>query len=305
MHLEEIIYKLLHGIIVLMGYIPFRLGQLIGKLAGTLAFLLPMSRKTVARENIQLSFDGTLTRRGTKSVLRKVYLHFGQMFFEVPHVRRLSLQNIHKYISFEHEENLLKALAKGKGVFALTGHFGNWELMCAAAALRFGNSAIVARPLDFKPLERLMTDLRSTNGTEIIPTRRGMRRLIHAVKENKIVGILLDQNVDWYEGAFVNFFGRPACSNKGLALLALKTGTPVVPLFSIREKDGRYRIVIEEELNLTRTGDKTRDVEDNTALFTNTIEKYVRKYPHQWFWFHKRWKTKNYCEIACEIDDRT
>jgi KDO2-lipid IV(A) lauroyltransferase len=124
-----------------------------------------------------------------------------------------------------------------------------------------------------------------------------MRRIMNALRKNKIVGILLDQNVDWYDGAFVNFLGRLACTNKGLALLAMKTGSPVIPIFSMREAGGRYRVVIEKEIELIRTGDKTRDVEDNTALFTNMIENYIRKYPDQWFWFHKRWKTKNYCEI--------
>jgi len=109
--------------------------------------------------------------------------------------------------------------------------------------------------------------------------------------------------VDWYEGAFVNFLGRPACVNKGLAVLALKTRAPVIPFFSVRDEAGRYRIIIEKEVTLIRTGDKTRDVEDNTALFTNVIESYIRKYPHHWFWFHKRWKTKNYCEIKDGIQE--
>jgi KDO2-lipid IV(A) lauroyltransferase len=204
---------------------------------------------------------------------------------------------MHRYIVFEHEQNLRDALAKGKGVLALTGHFGNWELMSTAVAMYFGNLAVVVRPLDFEPADKLMVDLRSRYGTEIIPAHRGMRDMMRATRKNKIIGILLDQNVDWYEGAFVNFLGRPACSNKGLALLALRTGAPVIPFFSVRDETGRYRIIIEKEVTLVRTGDKTRDVEDNTALFTDVIESYIRKYPHQWFWFHKRWKTKNYCEI--------
>jgi len=303
MNLEYMTYKVLRASILLMGFIPIGAARFIGKMAGTLAFMIPMSRKKVALENILCSFDGMMTRGEVKKTLRKVYLHFGQMFLEVPHVMRLSPQNMHRYITFDHEQNLRNALAKGKGVFALTGHFGNWELMCAAVAMRFGNSAVVARPLDFKPADRLMIDLRSRHGTEIIPARRSMRHLIRAARENRIIGILLDQNVDWYEGTFVNFLGRPACSNKGLALLALKTGAPVIPFFSVREGADRYRIIIEKEVALIRTGDKRKDVEDNTALFTSIIESYIRKYPDHWFWFHKRWKTKNYCEIKNGIEE--
>jgi KDO2-lipid IV(A) lauroyltransferase len=149
--------------------------------------------------------------------------------------------------------------------------------------------------MDFEPLGRLMIDLRSRYGTEIIPKQRSMRKLLTSLRANKIIGIMLDQNVDWYEGAFVDFFGRPACTNKGLALVALKTGAPVVPIFSARAKDGRYRIIIDKEVDLIRTGDKLKDVEENTALFTSIIERHIREHPEQYFWFHKRWKTKNHC----------
>ena len=108
-----------------------------------------------------------------------------------------------------------------------------------------------------------------------------------------MIGILLDQNVDWYQGAFIPFLGRWACTNKGLALLARKTGTPVIPVFAVRDGNGRHRMVFEKEIELRKTGDKIRDIEDNTALFNGMIESYVRKHPDQWLWFHRRWKTKN------------
>jgi KDO2-lipid IV(A) lauroyltransferase len=95
----------------------------------------------------------------------------------------------------------------------------------------------------------------------------------------------------------VKFLGRWACTNKGLALLALKTGAPVIPLFSIRQNDGRYCIIFEDEVKPIHTGDKTKDIEENTALYTRIIERYVQKYPDQWFWFHRRWKTRMYWPI--------
>jgi KDO2-lipid IV(A) lauroyltransferase len=290
------LYRLIRTILLLMSYIPLPVARLKGKGLGTIAYLIPMSRKAVALENIRESFP-RLTEHEAKRLLRKVYRHFGQMFFEIPHVFRLTPHNLDKYVLFENQEHLIKAMSKKKGVFFLTAHFGNWELMSAAASVRFGNLAVVARPADFAAMDHMLNELRSLFGTEIVPKQKSMRRLLTLVKENKLVGILLDQNVDWYEGAFVPFLGRWACANKGLALLALRTGTPVVPAFPVRRKDGLYRVVFEKEVELVRTGDKTRDVEDNTALFTGIIESYVRNYPDHWFWFHKRWKTKNYCEL--------
>jgi KDO2-lipid IV(A) lauroyltransferase len=124
-----------------------------------------------------------------------------------------------------------------------------------------------------------------------------MRRVMKAIREKNMVGILLDQNVDWYEGVFAKFLGRWACTNKGLAVMALRTGAPVVPAFAVRQKDGRYHIIFEDEIELVRTGDQTKDIEQNTALFTDIIETYIRRYPDHYFWFHRRWKTQPYCPL--------
>lgn len=119
-----------------------------------------------------------------------------------------------------------------------------------------------------------------------------MGRILRILKKGGVVGVLLDQNVDWREGVFVNFFGEQACTNVGMALLALKTGAPVLPAFNIRQGDGRYRVVFEPELQLIRTGDKDQDAEKNTELFTQVIERYIRENPDHWFWLHQRWKTR-------------
>ncbi len=227
---------------------------------------------------------------------RRVVLHFAQMLFEAPHIFRLNLNNLHRYVYFENEEILSEALARGKGCFILTGHFGNWELMSAATGLRFQTRGIVvARPADFAPVEELLLRLRTRFGTEVIPKKKAMKKLLMGARKNKAMGILLDQNVDWYEGVFVPFLGQPACTNKGLALIAMKTGTPVIPAFSARQPDGRYRVVFEKEVDLIRSGSKLSDVEENTAAFNRIINKYIYWYPEQWFWFHKRWKTRPSC----------
>ena len=292
---EEFIYRLIRIILKGMSYIPFRIAQVIGKCFGLFAYLIPMDRKRVAYQNILDSFRGDLSEAGARKLLRKVYMHFGQMLLEIPHIMRLNLRNIDRYMTFQGEENLKQAMKKEKGILCLTAHLGNWEFMSTGGALYYGDSIVVARHSDFAPLDRIINEIRGHFGTEIIEAQGAMRQLLTALKNGGRIGILLDQNVDWYQGAFVPFFGRRACTNKGLALMALKTGTPVIPIFSSRDGDGIHRVVFGEEVELLKTGDKTRDVEDNTALFTSVIESYIRKNPDQWFWFHKRWKTKNYC----------
>ena len=249
--------------------------------------------------NLRYVFGDSMSGAELIELNGRIVAHFAQMLFEFPHILRLNRTNLDRYVVFDNEDALNQAIKKGRGGFILTGHFGNWELMSAAMALRFdAEGGVVVRPADFEPVDRLLTSLRSRFGTEVIAKRRAMKKLLAAKKENRVVGILLDQNVDWYEGVFVPFLGKSACTNKGLALVALRTGSPVIPAFSVRQPDGRYRIFFEDEVPLLRTGDKIMDIEENTALFTRIIGKYVSRYPDHWFWFHKRWKTRPCCALT-------
>ena len=287
---------MLNGLVSLLALIPIRAGQFMGRMLGRFLGLATVGPMKASLNGLRQVFGDRMSEEQLRKLNRRVVLHFSQMLFEVPHILNLKLENLHRYVFFENEKALTEALAKGKGCFILTGHFGNWELMSAAVTLRFNTDGIaVARPADFAPVEALLMRLRTRFGTEIIPKKKAMKKLLMGTRKNKAMGILLDQNVDWYEGVFVPFLGQPACTNKGLALITMKTGTPVIPVFSVRQADGRYRVVFEEEVALIHSESKLSDTEENTALFNRIIDKYIRWYPEQWFWFHKRWKTRYSC----------
>jgi len=299
-------YRALYGLVWVISLIPFRVGQSLGRMLGNILAVVLKRRIKASLNTLRYVFGDRMPEPELIELNGRIVAHFAQMLFEAPHILRLNRKKLNRYVIFDNEYALSQALKKGRGVFILTGHFGNWELMSAATALRFNaKGAVVVRPADFAPADRLLENLRSRFGTEIIPKKRAMKKLLAAKKENKAIGILLDQNVDWYEGVFVPFLGKPACTNKGLALVALRTGSPVIPAFSVRQPDGRYRVIFGDEVPLLRTGDKIKDIEDNTALFTQIIEKYVSRYPDQWFWFHKRWKTKPFCPLPEDYYHRT
>lgn len=290
-------YRLLNLFAIVLSYIPLPVGRFLGRLMGLLISVLPIKRMDILEDNLQNSLGESSAKGEIKRLKRKVAYHFGQMLFEVPHILRFNNRNLEKYIRIVNEEHLLNAIKKEKGVFLLTGHLGNWEFICAAVSLRFGPFSVVAKPLDFKPLDRLATDVRTRFGNDIIPRRKAMRKILRALKQKKMVGILLDQSARLDQGVFVNFLGRMACTNKGLALMASRSGAPVIPTFAVRENDGRCLLIFEKEIELQMSGDKTRDIENNTALFARAIEEYIMKYPDQWVWFHRRWKTLPYCSI--------
>ena len=295
------ISHILNALVAFLGLIPIHVGQSFGRLLGRFLGIAAVGPMKSSLNGLRSVFGDRMSEKELRRLNRRVVAHFAQMLFEVPHVLKLNLENLHRYVFFENEDVMTEALARGKGCFLLTGHFGNWELMSAATALRFQTSGmVVARPADFAPVEDLLMRLRTRFGTEVIPKKKAMKKLLMGTRKNKAMGILLDQNVDWYEGVFVPFLGQPACTNKGLALIAMKTGAPVIPVFSARQPDGRYRVVFEKEVDLIRSGSKLSDTEENTALFNRIINKYIYWYPEQWFWFHKRWKTMPFCPFPRE-----
>ena len=260
-----------------------------------LFYLLAPRQRLIAAHNLRRAFpeksDDEILR-----IVRGVYRNMGIMaaeFFDIP---RLTKENIGRFVEAEGIEHCSRALEKGRGVLFFTGHFGNWELSAAAGAILMKPAAVIYRKLDSALLEHLVLRVRSASGNTLLSKEHAMRSLIRSLKRNELVGILIDQNVAWYEGVFVDFFGRPACTTNGLALLALHTGAPVLPGYMVRLPDGRYRLVIGPEVEVTRTGDRDADVLVNTQRFTKVIEEIVRRYPDQWFWVHQRWKTQR-CQI--------
>jgi len=230
------------------------------------------------------------------AIVRGVYRNLGIVaaeFFDIP---RLTKENIGELVEAEGLEHCLRALEKERGVLLFSAHFGNWELEAAAAALLIKPAIVIYRTLDSAFLDHLVLRVRSATGNILLPKEHAMRAMLRSLKRNEILGILIDQNVACHEGIFVDYFGRPACTTDGLALLALHTEAPVLPAYMARRPDGRYRLVVGPEVGVIRTGDREADILANTQRFTKVIEETVRQYPDQWLWVHQRWKTQP-CQV--------
>ncbi len=225
-----------------------------------------------------------------KGVYRTIGTIAGE-FFDIPY---LTKENIGKLVEVEGLENAAQAYEKKKGVLFIGAHFGNWELSAAAFSLYVRPATVIYRPLDNPVLDELVRYVRSSPGNIPLAMAHAMRPMIRTLKNNEAIGLLIDQNMAWQEGVFVDFFGRPACTTDGPALLAMHSGAAVIPAYLARLPDGRYRLVIEKEIELVHTGDRNADAIANTQLFTKRIEEIVRRYPDQWLWIHQRWKTKKW-----------
>jgi len=228
-----------------------------------------------------------------KGVYRNVAITAAE-FFSMPSITR---ENLHEWVELEGLEHYEAGISQGKGLLSIIAHFGNWELMPVIAPFLLKPLYIVYRPLDSPVLDNMVEHMRTINGNWMIPKGGSGKRIMELLQQNHLIGILSDQNVAAREGVFVDFFGRPACTGVGLAVLALRSGAPIIPGFMARQKSGKYKLILKPLVEVSRTGDYERDLLENTQRFTKIVEEIVREYPDQWFWIHQRWKTKK-CQIG-------
>lgn len=296
--IERLCERAIEDILHLMGMVPDPLADLKSRLWGLMWYALDRKHRNIVLENLATAFSETMSSKQRHLLARKVMARLMRMFFDMGRYHRLNRKDLEVRFRVEGIENIRSALSLGKGGLALTAHFGTWELLPVAAALADLPVSIVYRPLDFAPLDRVIAGLRTQFGAELISSSRGaMRPILRALSRGRIVAMLMDQNVDWYEGVWVDFFGKPACTNKGMAVIARKTGAPVVPVFPLPDGNHGWKVCFQPRLLLSMSRDKTKDIETNTALFTRVIEDMIRSHPDQWFWVHQRWKTANACPL--------
>jgi len=280
----------IYGFFQLLGMLPLRVGRGLGRGLGRLAFVMSGRYRRITIQNLAGAYPKIGSEEQNK-LARKVFENLGMVLFEMAWSLRLNPRRFHRFFQVEGLDHLRNAHGKGKGVLVLTAHFGNWELLSVISAMIGYPLGVVYRPLDFQPLDRFIVNYRSRFGGRLIPKKKSFRRVLRALAGGKLVTLLMDQNVAWREGVFAQFFGHPACTNKGMALLEMKTEAPIVPVFLIRRADGFTGRFL-PEIPLIRTGDKTKDLEANTEQYNRVIESMVRAYPEQWFWVHRRWNTK-------------
>jgi len=290
---EKIIIGAFEHLLKLIGLFPRKLAQRIADLLGRILFSVVKKHRRIAIGNLTYAFGHEKQPQEIEKIARQVFINLVQVVFEIGWSLHLKESKFTEHFKINGYHNIKNAYQKGRGVLALTAHFGNWELLSVIGAMIKFPINIVVRPLDFKPLDHFIFNLRTRFGGKIIPKERSIHAIIRSLHRGDIVVLLMDQNVDWYEGVFVDFMGHRACTSKGLALFALKTAAPVVPVFMIREKSG-LRAEFGPEIVTVKTGDRQKDIETNTQEYNRVIEKFIRRYPDQWFWVHQRWKTKPY-----------
>jgi KDO2-lipid IV(A) lauroyltransferase len=278
--------------IKILGILPRPVARAVAISLAQVVYLLHSRLRKVGMRNLAMAFPEKSEPERAR-ILRGEFTSLGRQLAEVCQLPRYTLENVEKVVVYDGFEHYEQARARGKGVLFLTGHFGAWELSAFSHSLHGHWMHIVVRPMDNAYLDRLITSYRTTHGNKTVAKNEFVRGLLSAMKAGEVVGILMDTNVTPPQGVFVDFFGIPACTASGLARIALRTDAAVIPGFTIWDKSlGKYRLRFDPVVDLIRTGNLESDIQANTQKFTKIIEAYVRQYPEQWLWVHRRWKAR-------------
>ena len=276
----------------LLGLLPRPVARFVGAGFAAIAFAVRAPLRRAAMFNLSIAFpDWSEGKR--REVIRGMIRQVGWMAGEFSQFPRYTRENIERIVVLDGFENFDAARRRGKGVLFLTGHMSAWELAPFAHALYGHPLHFLVRPVANRRVDKLINDYRCRSGNQPIEKNRSARAILKVLADGGTVGILSDHNTTLEEGVFVDFFGVPASTTSGLARIALRTEAAVLPGFISWDMERRkYRLRFQPEVELVRTGDENADVIENTARFTKVIEEYVRTYPDQWLWVHKRWKTR-------------
>lgn len=243
-------------------------------------------RREVVMANLQIAFGSEMTEAQLEKIAAESYRQIAMSFIELLIAPKLQDQ-IQNILESKHISLLQRLLQQGKGLITVSGHLGNWELQGAAAATAMNEPFTVAAVQQSNPyIDRFITQRRNGMGMEVAGTKAAMKLLLRALKNRQAIGLVADQNAG-RDAVFVDFFGKVAATQPGPAQLAMKFGAPMIVGAAIRIGPGRFKVLA--QLVEIKEDDT---VETLTQRHVKILEDFIRQYPEQYFWLHRRWKTR-------------
>ena len=287
------IYLILKGFSFLINLFPENFALWVGRQMGSAAYYLDWEHRNVALQNLRIAFGQEKSEEERRSIAKRNFQHMGMMLIEFFRILGMDTETYKKKVSVEGVEEALKLLEKKKGGLLLIGHFGNWELMGIMSKVLQIPIWAIAKPIkQNEKLYRFILGIRDKAGLRIISPENATQKVIQALSKNWLVAFLIDQRAKRSRAVWVEFFGKKAPTMPGLAVMAIRSGAPVVPAFMIRNGFQKHRLLVKDPIELVLTGDMNKDVEINMQRFTRVLESMIREYPDQWIWIHRRWERK-------------
>ena len=284
--LEFVPLSLLFGLI---SQLPLLVSRILSRALFAIVLAVMPKRRRLVDEQLAQCFPH-LAAPERQDIARRSMAHLTRglaVYPRIPFMTRAALDAIVEVEGFEHIE---EALLRANGVITFTAHYGFWELMAIYVTHLYPKIAMVVRPLDNPLLDRMVTRVRGSGGGGVIDSRKVLREGMRLLRDNGILGVLIDQNFH-KGGVFVNFFGRPAATNTLVPILARRTGCAVLPMHNVWRGE-KIRIICEPPVTLSSNPDQATAIQEDTQKLTGYVERWIREDPSQWLWLHNRWKRR-------------
>ncbi len=285
---NDVIFLFLSTLIFLFRILPRKTAFLLARIFGKLAYwLLPKERKKTI-ENLTLVFGKEKSEAEIKKLTQEVFVNLAISGVDALRLRKYT-ENLTRIVEIEGEDIFNDAYQQGKGVMTVTGHIGCFELIAPFFNQKGYNTAVIGRELYDKRLDKILVENREKSGVQNIPNTASVKEIFKVLQQGKALGVLIDQNSNKVRNVKVNFFGKPANAPVGPALIALKTGSPIVPLAIVRNSRSFYRIMVGQKIEPKKVEDIEKEAVRLTQACTLFLEQIIKKYPAQWVWMHNRW----------------
>jgi KDO2-lipid IV(A) lauroyltransferase len=277
-----------------MRLLPMWAVRALGRGLGRLAYAIDRWHRRTALENLAHAFPAR-SERQRRRLARATFAHFGSLLLELLKFGTWSRERMLAATDSEGEERVFQAYQQGRGVLFFTGHFGYWEMQAITHSLRIKPISVLARRLDNPALNEMLEAMRTGTGNTVIYRQGAMRKVLRELAANRGIALLIDQHLHTPDAVYVDFFRRPAATTSALAALALRTGAPVIPVFALPLRGGRYRLVYEHPVDPPRS-EGPEAIREFTQRCTDVLEMYVRRHPDLWLWMHRRWRERDASE---------
>lgn len=285
-------YFAVRALVGAIGAFPLKTSMKIGRVSGKLIGSRLSKLNKTGRRNLEIALP-ELNDAEKERILNGTFESLGRQLGLVAHFSEFTPELVRETVEVVGMENFDEAYAKGNGVLFFTGHFGSWEIFFLLPfAFGYGMNMLVRR-VDNPLVENFVDNLRTHLGCKTLDKKQSARSMFRVLRKGELLGIMADLNAQEREGVFVDFFGTSASTTTGIAKLALSTNAAVLPAFAVwNEAKQKYVVHLEPAVKYEKTDDTDADVKTLTQKITNVVEDYVRRYPEQWLWIHKRWNTR-------------
>jgi len=274
----------------ILSVVPVKASLWLGRRLGDVVFIFNRDRRLVAYANLKAAFAAEKTPAELRAIARRVYRNMVQTFVEVLNLTKVNREYVDEYVEVVNMDRIRNAAKSGRGTILLTAHFGDWELSSLVSSVEGFPILVLVREQKMKRLNELLNRLRESNGCKVIRKGMDIKNILKALYGKNIVGILSDQDAG-KNGMFVNFFGRPTSYHTGPFEIAKHTDSLILPNFIVRTGGPYHKLFLEEYIDFRKSQNTGGDIRENAQRFASLLESYVRRYPDQWLWLHKRWKS--------------